>query len=106
VREFGIKIRIIQPGPIKTDFYERSMSISAKEGLTAYDNFVARAMPNLQKAGETGPDGSVVAEVIYQSVVDDTSRRRYPVNSRLVLAARRLLPDSLFLPLIRRAVLK
>lgn len=106
VRDFGIKIKIIEPGPIKTDFYERSMSISKKEGLTAYDNFVARAMPNLQKAGETGPDGLVVAQVIYDSVSDDSWKMRYPVNSRGILLARRLLPDALFLPVIRKAVLR
>lgn len=106
VKQFGIKIKIIEPGPIKTDFYERSMSISKKEGLTAYDNFVARAMPNLQKAGETGPDGSVVAAAIYAAVTDDSWKMRYPVNSRLILAARRLLPDAIFLPIIRKAVLK
>lgn len=106
VKDLGIKIKIIEPGPIKTDFYERSMSISKKEGLTAYDAFVARAMPNLQKAGETGPDGSIVADVIYASVTDDSWKMRYPVNSALILAARRLLPDSIFLPIIRREVLK
>ena len=106
VKEFGIKIKIIEPGPIKTDFYDRSQSISKKEGLTAYDNFVARALPNLKKAGETGPDGSLVAQVIFDSVSDDSWKMRYPVNSRLVLTARKLLPDSLFLPIIRRAVVK
>jgi short-subunit dehydrogenase len=106
VRDFGIKIKIIEPGPIKTDFYERSMSIAKKEGLTAYDNFVARAMPNLQKAGESGPDGSVVAVAIYQAIADGSWKIRYPVNSRAILLARRLLPDSLFLPIIRKAVLK
>lgn len=106
VREFGIKIKIIEPGPINTDFYDRSQSIARREGLTAYDNFVARAVPNLQKAGETGPDGSVVAEVIYQAVSDDSWKMRYSANSRLILLARRLLPDSLFLPLIRKAVLR
>jgi short-subunit dehydrogenase len=106
VKDFGIKIKIIEPGPIKTDFYKRSMSISKKEGLTAYDNFVARAMPNLQKAGETGPDGSVVAQVIYDSVSDDSWKMRYPVNSRAILMARRFLPDSLFLPLIKKAILR
>lgn len=106
VKDFGIKIKIIEPGPIKTDFYERSMSISKKDGLTAYDNFVARAMPNLQKAGETGPDGSVVAQVIYDSVTDDSWKMRYPVNSRAILMLRRFLPDALFLPIIRRAVLR
>ena len=106
VKDFGIKIKIIEPGPIKTDFYERSMSISRKEGLNAYDKFVARAMPNLQKAGESGADGSVVAQVIYDSVSDDSWKMRYPANSRAILLARRLLPDSLFLPIVRKAVLR
>lgn len=106
VKQFGIKIKIIEPGPIKTDFYERSQSVTKKEGLTAYDYFVARALPNLQKAGETGPDGSIVAEAIYAAVSDGTWKMRYPVNSRLVLTARRLLPDAMFLPIIRKAVLK
>ncbi len=106
VKDFNIKIKIIEPGPIKTDFYERSMSISKKEGITAYDNFVARAMPNMQKAGETGPDGSVVAQVIYDAVTDDSWKMRYPVNSRAILLLRRLLPDTLFLPIIRRVVLR
>lgn len=106
VREFGIKIKIIEPGPIKTDFYDRSMSITKKEGLTAYDIFVAKAMPNLQRAGETGPDGSVVAETIYQAATDDSWKMRYPVNSKAILALRRFLPDALFLPIIRRAVVR
>ena len=106
VKEFNIKIKIIEPGPIKTDFYDRSQSITKKEGLAAYDNFVARALPNLQKAGETAPDGSLVAQVIYDAATDDGWKMRYPANSRLVLTARRLLPDSLFFPIIRKAVLK
>jgi NADP-dependent 3-hydroxy acid dehydrogenase YdfG len=106
VKDFGIKIKIIEPGPIKTDFYERSMTVAKKDGLTAYDRFVARAMPNLQRAGETAPNGTVVAETIYQSVTDESWKIRYPVNSRAILTLRRLLPDSIFLPLIKRVVLR
>jgi short-subunit dehydrogenase len=106
VREFNIRIKIIEPGPIKTDFYTRSLSIAKKEGLTAYDDFVARAMPNLERAGATAPDGRIVAEAIYEAATDDSWKMRYPVNSRAILTARRLLPDSLFLPIVRRAVLK
>ena len=104
LKEFGIKVKIIEPGPIKTDFYERSQSVTQKEGLSAYDNFVARALPNIKKAGETAPEGTVVAETIYQSVTDDSWKLRYPVNSKLILIARRLLPDSIYLPIIRKAV--
>lgn len=106
VSDFNIRIKIIEPGPIKTDFYERSMSISTKEGLTAYDRFVERTMPNLQHAGETGPAPSVVAETIYTATTDETWKMRYPVNSKAILIARRLLPDSIYLPLIRRSVVK
>ena len=106
VREFNIKIKIIEPGPIKTDFYRRSLSVAKKEGLSAYDNFVARAMPNLERAGQTAPDGRIVAEAIYEAATDDSWKMRYPVNSRAILTARRLLPDSIFLPIVRRAVVK
>lgn len=106
LKEFGIRVKIIEPGPIKTDFYDRSQTISKKEGLTAYDNFVARAMPSLQRAGESGPSGVVVAETIYVAATDESSKLRYQVNSRAILLARRLMPDWLFLPIIRKAVLK
>ena len=106
VRDFNIKVKIIEPGPIKTDFYTRSLSIAKKYGLTDYDRFVARAMPNLEKAGAEAPDGRIVAQTIYDAVTDSSWKMRYPVNSRAILTARRLLPDSLFLPIVRKAVVK
>ncbi|HEY0429850.1 MAG TPA: SDR family oxidoreductase [Pyrinomonadaceae bacterium] len=106
VEQFNIRIKIIEPGPIKTDFYERSMDLTKKEGLTDYDYFIARAMPNMQKAGADAPDGSIVAETIYEAVTDNSAKMRYPVNSKMVLSARKLLPDSLFFKVIKSAVLK
>ena len=106
VKQFGIKIKIIEPGPIKTDFYDRSMDLTTKEGLTAYDHFIDKAMPNMQKAGADAPDGSVVAEVIYNAVTDDSWKMRYSANSAMVLTARKFLPDSLFFGLVRNATLK
>lgn len=106
LKQFGIKIKIIEPGPIKTDFYDRSMDLIKKDGFTAYDNFVARAMPNMQKAGENAPDGSVVAEVIYDAVSDDSWKMRYSANSTMALTARKLLPDSIFFAIVRNSVLK
>jgi len=102
---FNIHVKIIEPGPIKTDFYERSQDVARKDGLTAYDHYFARALSNMQKAGETAPDGSVVAQVIYDAVTDHTKKLRYSVNTKGVLAARRLLPHSLFTRLIKGAIL-
>jgi short-subunit dehydrogenase len=106
VEQFGIRIKIIEPGPIKTDFYDRSMDLTKKEGLSAYDHFIGRALPNLQKAGENAPDGKVVAEVIYEAVTDGSNKMRYAANSAGILAARKFLPDSLFFKIVKNAILK
>jgi short-subunit dehydrogenase len=106
VKPFGIKVKVIEPGPIKTDFYDRSMDLTTKEGLTAYDEFINKAMPNMQKAGENAPGGELVANVIYNAVTDGTWKMRYSANSRMILLARKFLPDSLFFAVVRSAVLK
>ncbi len=106
VKQFGIKIKIIEPGPIKTDFYDRSQDLTRKQNLTVYDQFIEKVMPNIQKAGADAPDGSVVAEVIYKSVTDDSWKLRYDVNTKGMLTARKILPDSLFFKLIKNALIK
>ena len=103
---FGIRVKIIEPGPIKTDFYDRSLDVMSKPGLTAYDGFVARAMPALQKRGRTAPGPEVVAKVIYRAATDGRRRLRYPANSAGVLVLRRLLPTGLFMGVVKRLILK
>lgn len=87
----GVRVKTIEPGPIRTDFYDRSMDLVSKEGLTAYDAFVAKVMPNMQKAGETAPGPESVAKVIWKAATDGSSRIRYQANSAPVLGLRRLL---------------
>lgn len=106
VAQFGIRIKIIEPGPIKTDFYDRSQDLTRKNGLTAYDAFINKAMPNMQKAGENAPPPEAVAKVIFQAATDNSSKMRYPVNSAGILLMRKLLPDSAFFGVVRSAVLK
>ena len=104
--QFNIRVKLIEPGPIRTDFYHRSQSVAASENLKAYDYFVARALPNLQRAGETAPDGTIVAQTIYDAVTDGTKRMRYGVNTKGMLAARRVLPFAVFYSIIKKAILR
>ena len=106
LEQFNIRVKIIEPGPIKTDFYDRSAEVSEKEGLHAYDWFIDRALPNMKKAGETAPDGRVVAETIWEAVTDGSRKLRYGVNTKGILTARKLLPDWAFFRLIKGAILK
>ena len=104
--QFDIRVKIIEPGPIKTDFYGRSMDVSGKDGLTDYDQFVDRVLKNMGEAGDSAPDGRVVAEAIYDAVTDGTKRIRYGVNTKGILTMRKILPDSLFFALIRKVIVK
>jgi NAD(P)-dependent dehydrogenase (short-subunit alcohol dehydrogenase family) len=101
----GIRVKTIEPGPIKTDFYGRSNDVLSQAGLTVYDAFMKRTMPKMQHAGETGAPPKAVAQVIYGAAIDNSKKFRYSVNSTLVLGLRKLLPDGLFFSIIRRAVL-
>lgn len=106
LRPFNVRVKIIEPGPIKTDFYDRSMDLMTKPGLTAYDSYVAKAMPNMQKAGETAPGPEIVAQAVYKAATDGSSKLRYEANTMGLLLLRRLLPVSWFMNIVRSQVEK
>ncbi len=106
LRQFNIRVKIIEPGPIKTDFYGRSNSVAKRAGLTAYDEYVELVLPKMDGAGEVGSPPAVTAKVIYQAATDGTWKLRYPAggNAGSILAIRKLLPDAWFTGLIRRGI--
>lgn len=106
LEQFGIRVKIIEPGAIKTDFYDRSMDVMKKAGLGVYDSFVTRAMRNMQRAGANGATPAIVGEVIFKAATDGSSKMRYQAGAKGLLLLRRLLPDGLFLSVIKRSLLK
>ena len=103
---FGIRVKIVEPGAIKTEFYGRSMDVIHKAGLTVYDAFVARVMGNMQRLGENGAPAELVADVIFRAATDGSRRLRYQAGANGILLLRRLLPDGVFLWFMRRAILR
>jgi NAD(P)-dependent dehydrogenase (short-subunit alcohol dehydrogenase family) len=106
LRQFNIKVKIIEPGAIKTDFYSRSISVAKQAGLTAYDRYVQRILPQLDRAGGQGSPPEVTANIIYTAATDGTWKLRYPAggNAGILLALRKLLPDAWFTGLIERTL--
>lgn len=106
LNDFNIRIKLVEPGAIKTDFYDRSMDMFKKEGLTEYDTYIARTMPAMQAAGANGPGPEVVARKIFQAATDGKKKMRYPVGSGapFLLVLRRFLPNSVFLKIVKLAV--
>lgn len=93
---FDIRLKIIEPGPINTDFYGRSQEVAKKEGLAVYDHYVSRFISFMNKSGGEAPDGSVVAQVIYDAVTDGSRKLRYPVNTKGLLFLRGILPSGAY----------
>lgn len=106
LRPFNIKIKNIEPGAIKTDFYDRSQDLFKKEGLTDYDNYAKIAFENTQNAGVNAPGPEVVAKKIYKAAMDRSFRLRYPAGPQApaLLFLRRLLPLSWFRGIVKLVV--
>jgi NAD(P)-dependent dehydrogenase (short-subunit alcohol dehydrogenase family) len=106
LRQFNIKVKIIEPGAIKTDFYSRSITVAKKAGLNAYDAYIQKTLPQMDQAGVNGSPPEVTAKVIYQAATDGSWKLRYPAggNASLLLGLRKLLPDAWFTSLIRRSI--
>lgn len=108
LRPFNILVKNVEPGAIKTDFYERSMDLFQKEGLTAYDTYEQVVYQNSQKAGEDAPGPEVVAKTIFKAANDTSSKLRYTASSQssMLLFLRWLLPLNGFMGIVRMAVEK
>jgi NAD(P)-dependent dehydrogenase (short-subunit alcohol dehydrogenase family) len=106
LRPFNIRMKIIEPGSILTDFYGRSQEVARSNGLDVYEEYVNRVVPNLQKAGADAPGPEVVAAVVYRAATDNSWRLRYQAGraTGTSMFLRRMLPTRLFNAIVRMVV--
>lgn len=104
----GIRVKIIEPGAIKTDFYERSNDSTSATAPDEYNAFQGKAMARMKKAGNKGIAPVKVAEAIFKASTDDSSKLRYPVgpDATSLLLMRRGLPDGVYAKMIGGALMK
>lgn len=100
----GIRVKIIEPGPIHTDFYGRSEVRVSDGRLGDYAAHFKRVYPRLRGAGRRAPGPAIVAEAIYKAASDGTTRIRYTPNATMLLALRRIFGDWLFNRGVSRAL--
>lgn len=108
VEPLGIRVKLIEPGAIKTDFYNRSRDTTIEQSPEDYRAKATLAFKNMDKAGAEGSSPEDVAQVIYEAASDGNLKLRYPIgkNAKSLLAIRRLAPDHFFSKLVGRAVFK
>ncbi len=96
IKSHNIRVKTIEPGVIKTDFYDRSLDRSEKVVENdPYADILQRAQKSLGEGGmASGSEPVVVAKAIFRAATDGTRRLRYPVGSdaQLVNFLRSILP--------------
>lgn len=101
LRQHNIKVKIIEPGMIKTEFFDRR-EVATKPGLKDYDTFIETVMPNLQAWEEAGAEPEVVARAIWKASTSIWPRLRYQPNAKLAVWPRGWIPGHLYVRVIRR----
>ncbi len=98
LRKFNIKVKIVEPGPINTDFYGRSLHIAKKEGLNVYDKYQRRVLEGNKSAVDFYIPPIAVAKTIFRAANDRSYKLRYQTDlmGGMVLFFRWILPDSVF----------
>lgn len=105
LRPFQIRIKIIEPGVIKTDFYGRSMSLLQNDKLTDYSEYSRKVIQNILNNAKHGSDPRGVAQTIYTAASDNKTKLRYPTgNSKNMAAISSIMPRNLFRFIIRNVM--
>ncbi len=107
LRPFGIHVKIIEPGVIRTDFLGRSMEQTQDGRTSAYNGYFDRVFGNIVKNGEKGSSPEGVAKTIYRAATDGSQRLRYATGaSKNMIAIHRMLPTSLYNTMVSAAMEK
>lgn len=104
LKSIGVRVKLIEPGVIKTDFAGRSFDFSNDPSLEAYQPIVHAFFKTLAPMAEAAASPEIVAETIFEAATDNTSKLRYEVGTDAVqlLAARKALDDEAFFGMIQQ----
>jgi len=106
VRPFGIKIKIVEPGLIKTDFYGRSketVGTLPKDYESVLKDGYIFGLDAEGIDSKLSSHPKVVAKTIFRAATDTSHKMRYRCDrfSLLTTGLRKMIPDDLFLGIVR-----
>ncbi len=101
VAPFGIRVAVIEAGPIETRFADRARAgvarmLAAPGPYSVFYRNAERAMDTDFQAGKLPPES--VARVILEAIESDNPKTRYRITrmARALILLKRLLPDRFF----------
>ena len=106
LRPLNIRVKIIEPGVIRTDFYGRSMAHTHKTGIADYDPYDEKTHKKLMVMGENGITAEKAAKKIYKAAKSKSWRMRYNIgaDAKAILFIRRMFPFRFLRWILRRII--
>ena len=99
----GIKVKIVEPGGVKTNFSTTSFDLNIEGSPEAYGPLVEQFVAAVQTV-VIPSEASDIAEVIYGAVTDGTDQLRYiaGADAEQLIGARKQMNDADFIALIKQ----
>ncbi|MCY3982710.1 MAG: SDR family oxidoreductase [Roseovarius sp.] len=100
----GIKVKIVEPGMIATDFSGRSFDFSNDPSMEEYQSVVGAFMAAMGSGATQQSAPELVAEVIWNAVTDGSDQLRYRAgdDAEALLTHRRNVDDAAFIAGIKQ----
>lgn len=100
--EIGVKVKIIQPGFIATDFGSRSFDFQPGD-ISEYQAIINSLMQQWQSSDTLVSPPCLVASIIFNAVTDGTNQLRYRAgdDAHLLLDNRKKMTDDEFFSMIK-----
>ena len=107
MKEIGVKVKIVEPGMIATDFGGRSFDFQAGE-IADYQPIIGTLMKQWQNPENSASPASLVADVIYTAVTDDSEQLRYRAgdDANFLLDNRKKMTDDEFFSMMNNQMEK
>jgi NAD(P)-dependent dehydrogenase (short-subunit alcohol dehydrogenase family) len=101
---FGIRVKVIEPGAIKTEFGGRSADVWDLSRAPEYAPFMDKVNASRARYTRNSSSPELVAEVIYKAATDPSDRMRYPAgpDARQFIPLRRLLGARRMMRMIKQ----
>ena len=79
----GIRVKLVEPGGVKTDFAGRSLDLMSDPNITDYDEMMQKILAIFQDPSRTDTysTGADIAKVIFRAATDGTAQIRYPAGN-------------------------
>lgn len=103
---FNIRVKIIEPGGIKTNFIHGGTVWAESSVGSPYSELTQQVKSFSEQINDSLPGPDKVAEAIYQAACDKSGKLRYSPHGRMFLLLHELLPDRLWRSLITRIMLR